>query len=264
MLSSVGGGSLTTSRVSTPIKFPALDEFASPLDRQVTQGINRSAGIDSLTIDRLAVARQADLGLFSPPAPPSLNTQLNGTILPVTREQTDATELRYLVNKPTLTLAERSRIDTLNAQNTTILDRINITIDVAGAFVGGPGPRGTRLNVYEAGPQAFTARTNVPAGVTIRNAQLAGQPHPVTGVPFNKQGFPDFSSIAIKTVRIEQTGNRRADETAANRAARLPATPEGFIWHHHQSGRTMQLVPADTHRATGHTGGVAIKRAGGP
>lgn len=34
-------------------------------------------------------------------------------------------------------------------------------------------------------------------------------------------------------------------------------TPEGYTWHHHQDEKTMQLVPADIHRKTGHTGGVA-------
>lgn len=100
-------------------------------------------------------------------------------------------------------------------------------------------------------------------GATVRNAHLAGKVHPKTGIPFDRNGFPDFSSVSRNTVQMPQTGNRAADFAAANRAAGLPSTPRGYTWHHHQDGRTMQLVPTDIHRATGHTGGVALG-GGGP
>ena len=96
----------------------------------------------------------------------------------------------------------------------------------------------------------------------IRNSHLAGQKHPVTGVPFDSQGFPDFSGVAERTVTITQTGNRAGDFAAANAAAELAETPRGFSWHHHQDGTTMQLVPTDIHRATGHTGGFALGDGG--
>ena len=92
----------------------------------------------------------------------------------------------------------------------------------------------------------------------IRNAHLAGQNHPKTGIPFDKDGFPDFSSVSTHTVKIELTGNRALDDAAANRVAGLDAKPRGFTWHHHQDGTTMQLVPTDIHRKTGHTGGFAL------
>ena len=94
--------------------------------------------------------------------------------------------------------------------------------------------------------------------VTIRNKALAGQNHPVTGIPFDAHGFPDFSSVATKTVKIEFTGNRLSDFAAANSAASLSSTPRGFTWHHHQDGTTMQLVPSGIHQQTGHTGGFAL------
>jgi RHS repeat-associated protein len=93
---------------------------------------------------------------------------------------------------------------------------------------------------------------------TIRNLKLAGQNHPVTGIPFNSSGFPDFSSVAVETVQIEYTGTRFADEAAANAEAGLESTPEGYTWHHVEDGTTMQLVPRDIHAATGHTGGFSI------
>jgi hypothetical protein len=33
----------------------------------------------------------------------------------------------------------------------------------------------------------------------------------------------------------------------------LSEPPEGYTWHHHQDGTTMQLVPRDIHGLTGHT-----------
>jgi RHS repeat-associated protein len=89
----------------------------------------------------------------------------------------------------------------------------------------------------------------------VRNGHLAGGTHPVTGIPFDKNGFPDFSGVAKAEVKIVGTGNRAGDFRAANEAAGLSRTPEGHTWHHHQDGTTMQLVPRDIHSKTGHTGG---------
>ena len=97
-----------------------------------------------------------------------------------------------------------------------------------------------------------------PTTTTIRNSDLAGQNHPVTGIPFNSNGFPDFSGVATKTVQIDYTGTRLGDFDAANAAAGLDSTPEGFTWHHVEDGTTMQLVPSDIHMATGHTGGFSL------
>ena len=97
-------------------------------------------------------------------------------------------------------------------------------------------------------------------GKKIRNQHLAGGVHPKTGIPFDSAGFPDFSGVAIATVQIMQTGSRTKDFRAANRAAGFKAKPEGFTWHHHQDGMTMQLVPNKVHADTGHTGGFEAKR----
>jgi HK97 family phage portal protein len=99
----------------------------------------------------------------------------------------------------------------------------------------------------------------IPPGTTIRNKDLAGKKHPDTGVPFDSQGFADFSGVATRTVTIP--GGHRGtnwDFGAANHAANLPSTPPGMTWHHHQDGRTMQLVPRDVHSRTGHTGSRGI------
>lgn len=88
-----------------------------------------------------------------------------------------------------------------------------------------------------------------------RNGHLAGDVHPKTGVPFDHDGYPDFSNYKITEVTINQTGTRYGDFAAANREAGYARTPEGYTWHHHQDGTTMQLVPTDIHAQTGHTGG---------
>jgi hypothetical protein len=90
-----------------------------------------------------------------------------------------------------------------------------------------------------------------------RNAHLAGDVHPKTGVPFDSQGYPDFRAAGVvdAEVQISPTGSRAGDFKAANQAAGFQKTPAGFTWHHHQNGTTMQLVPRDIHAETGHTGG---------
>lgn len=98
------------------------------------------------------------------------------------------------------------------------------------------------------------------------NSGYAGQTHP-SGVRFKENGFPDFTPHAKAQVQVEGlTGNRLIDNRLANRAAGFgdsTRAPKGFTWHHVEDGRTMQLVPADIHKATGHTGGAAVIRNGG-
>jgi RHS repeat-associated protein len=95
----------------------------------------------------------------------------------------------------------------------------------------------------------------------IRNASLAGDTHPSTGVPFDDSGFPDFAAFrhpSVPDVRITPTGTRAGDFAAANKAAGLARTPTGYTWHHNQELGVMQLVERNVHAATGHTGGFAI------
>ncbi len=95
---------------------------------------------------------------------------------------------------------------------------------------------------------------------TIRNGHLAGKTHPKTGVPFDSNGFPDFKAAGLvkAEVKITPTGSRPGDFRAANAAAKFEKTPEGYTWHHHQDGTTMQLVPKNVHGDTGHTGGFSL------
>ncbi|WP_282092535.1 RHS repeat-associated core domain-containing protein [Epibacterium ulvae] len=105
----------------------------------------------------------------------------------------------------------------------------------------------------------------------LRNSDLAGKSHPDTGVPFDSDGFSDFSDHLYKGVdefgkKIKSDvnigrivdGSRKRHENLANKAAGLKRTPEGYTWHHHQDSGRMQLVRTDKHRGTGHTGGYSI------
>jgi hypothetical protein len=108
--------------------------------------------------------------------------------------------------------------------------------------------------------QGHPARCNCAAGDApkVRNGKLAGQNHPVTGVPFDENGFPDFSAWRhpdVPDVRIDLSGNRPTDFARANRAAGLEETPENYTWHHNQDKGLMQLVDEWVHAKTGHTGG---------
>lgn len=80
-------------------------------------------------------------------------------------------------------------------------------------------------------------------------------------VPFTVTGHPDFSTYAIKKVKINMTGINYIDQKLANQAAGFKKTPEGFTWHHHHDGNSMYLVPQDLHDVVTHTGGAAIVRS---
>ncbi|MDV7392482.1 HNH endonuclease, partial [Arthrospira platensis SPKY1] len=101
-------------------------------------------------------------------------------------------------------------------------------------------------------------------GPIIRNKKLAGSVHPKTNVPFDEDGFPDFSDFLYKgtdgnpDVTITYSGHRALDEKIANMAAGFDETPEGYTWHHHQDHGRMQLVDSEIHRKTGHTGGFSL------
>lgn len=95
------------------------------------------------------------------------------------------------------------------------------------------------------------------------NSQYAGQTHP-SGVKFNERGFRGFSPHARAQVELDGlTGNYAKDALAANKAVGLDRTPSGYVWHHVEDGRTMQLIPQDIHNAARHTGGAAVIRHGG-
>ncbi len=86
-----------------------------------------------------------------------------------------------------------------------------------------------------------------------------------SGVQFTDQGFPDFSPYSQVEVELDGlTGNYGPDSRLANEAAGLDSTPDGYVWHHVEDGRSLQLIPQDIHQAVRHTGGSAVIRESGP
>ena len=84
------------------------------------------------------------------------------------------------------------------------------------------------------------------------------------GIYYNKDGFPEFSSHAIKRIPLErgQKGNYTSDFTEANKKSGYSKTPDGYTWHHHEDGITMELIPTAIHNAARHTGGTAVVKIG--
>jgi hypothetical protein len=146
------------------------------------------------------------------------------------------------------------------AQSTTLLEPVFdfVTEGVSMVFQGfGMSERTADIS---AGVSVF-AGSLLLGRPKIRNISLAGKVHPKTGVPFTKQGFPDFKNSLYKgknDVFIKPTGTRAGDYDAANKAAGFSSKPKGYVWHHHETKGRMQLVKESVHLQTGHTGGFSL------
>ena len=81
------------------------------------------------------------------------------------------------------------------------------------------------------------------------------------GVPFTKEGFPDFSQYAVKRVKIPKGQTRTKDFRVANKAIGVDKTPAGYTWHHSHELGELQLIPTELHKNVPHTGGKAIEKA---
>jgi hypothetical protein len=85
-------------------------------------------------------------------------------------------------------------------------------------------------------------------------------------VTYNNEGYPDFTPYrhpTVKDVQIEFTGKREKDNDLADEAAGITKKmrrDEFYTWHHHQDGKTMQLIKRDVHKDFFHTGGMAGTR----
>jgi hypothetical protein len=122
-------------------------------------------------------------------------------------------------------------------------------------------------------------------GTRIQNGHLAGKTHPVTGVPFDNNGFPVFDSafdakidsslyLEKNTVQFKEANLQLSDaiqndpslakqfnEGQLQDIARGD-TPDGYVWHHHQQEGRLQLVEREIHQKTGHIGGQKIWAGG--
>lgn len=100
----------------------------------------------------------------------------------------------------------------------------------------------------------------------INSSELAGKAVKTDGgeVFFDYDGFPDFTSYAEKIVRVEGlTGyNPKDAQLAMQTIGMSDYNQKSMVWHHHQDGLSMMLVPRNIHSISmggvGHTGGGAV------
>ncbi|WP_185971062.1 HNH endonuclease [Alkalicoccobacillus porphyridii] len=132
-------------------------------------------------------------------------------------------------------------------------------------------------------------------GLIVRNGNLGGEAHPVTGVPFvekefiltdgteHSAAFPAFNSFhdvqlpEDQYLQSDRVHFAYANNDLATAIAEDPKladelrltstdisilqngdTPSGYSWHHSEDPGKMQLVNTEDHINTGHTGGREI------
>ena len=133
---------------------------------------------------------------------------------------------------------------------------VDLAVEVSGVFGGESGI----LNKVDINPEKTIA------GRKIINSDLAGKKVKTKGgeVWFDYDGFPDFTSYSIKTVRVKGlTGDMANDVPLAMKRAGITSYDKTkYVWHHHQDARTMMLVPRSVHSVrnggVAHTGGRAV------
>lgn len=87
------------------------------------------------------------------------------------------------------------------------------------------------------------------------------------GVPFTKEGYPDFSMVAFKdkngqTLRINigaLSGDSKKDIKTAERIFQKMGYPgeSGYTWHHVENSTTLIRVPSAVHQLIDHAGGMS-------
>jgi len=86
-------------------------------------------------------------------------------------------------------------------------------------------------------------------------------------VTYSREGYPDFKEAGYvkDEVTINMKGNHTTDPADADRALKALGRerPPNTTWHHHEDGKTMQLVDRELHKRFCHTGGVSGKKHGG-
>jgi len=90
------------------------------------------------------------------------------------------------------------------------------------------------------------------------------------GVPFSKEGFPDFSNVAAKgkdgkpiIVNIGKlTGDSKKDRKLAESLYRKAGGIEagGYTWHHIENSTKLMRVDAQVHQLVDHNGGISTSK----
>ena len=141
-----------------------------------------------------------------------------------------------------------------------------------------PGTNGRRPQNYEYAGQYYTFdKKYLDAKLdgitdTVRRADITKEIMELRqkcpqGIYFSGTGHPDFSRHAARTVKIEQTINRKKDFDLANaRISEITGKkfthPRTDTWHHHQNKQDMLQIDKKLHDAISHTGGVSEIKGG--
>jgi RHS repeat-associated protein len=134
---------------------------------------------------------------------------------------------------------------------------------------GHTGPVRVSSNAFRSGWERIFGNPNPSRrlnGRKIINSELADQTVNTAGGPvrFDRDGFPDFTPYSENTVRVSGlTGSMNSDIPRAMQASGLDSYDStNFVWHHHQDGQSMMLVPRSVHSVrnggVAHTGGRAV------
>ncbi|MCX8835312.1 HNH endonuclease, partial [Vibrio parahaemolyticus] len=123
------------------------------------------------------------------------------------------------------------------------------------------------VNVQKCDAQVYDTKTSkTVGGRKIINSEFAGKTVTTKGgdVRFDSDGFPDFTPYSKKTVRvIGLTGDMANDVPLAMARAKITKYDKSkYVWHHHQDGKTMMLIPKSVHSVrnggVAHTGGRSV------
>ena len=194
-------------------------------------------------------------GAGSEVAAPALANYLYGTNEPSELNQEQKDTIVSILNLATVTTAY-----TATDGNTT--DAVSGSEIGKGAVENNNGATKTGKLFKKVSDETYEIARD---SIIPRNSALAGKLHLKTQVPFDSQGYPEFSAYLYvkngKNVDVNigaLTGNRAHDDALANAAAGFDKTPDSYTWHHHQDLGRMQLVETEIHKKTGHTGGHSI------
>ena len=137
----------------------------------------------------------------------------------------------------------------------------------ASAGIGVAMTAGALLNGYKAFASWARNRKGFTQGIPIINGkrpQNHGKKSVTTKsgdvIKYDKNGFPDFTKHSKQTVKakVKLTGDVKTDV----RNNGLTPADKNHVWHHHQDGKTMMLVPKTVHSTlqggAAHTGGAAV------
>lgn len=149
------------------------------------------------------------------------------------------------------------------------------------------------LQTGKLSPDDILSNQNIVREMATRNECLEGDFHPITGRPFERNTvidadgnlvagvFPKFDSVFDAQLPDNLLQASDSEQFAECNSQLIEAiekdpslskkfspeqmeqikngdTPDGYTWHHHEELGKMQLVDAEIHAHTGHTGGRSI------